>query len=51
MAAVVLITGAPAAGKTTLARELADRLSLPVLSKDRIKETLLTRSTMCGRTR
>ena len=40
MAAVVLITGAPASGKTTLARELADRLSLPVLSKDRIKETL-----------
>ena len=40
MAAVILITGAPASGKTMLARELADRLSLPVLSKDRIKETL-----------
>ena len=35
-----MITGAPASGKTTLARELAERLSLPVLSKDRIKETL-----------
>lgn len=40
MATVILITGAPASGKTTLARKLADRLSLPVLSKDRIKETL-----------
>ena len=40
MAAVILITGAPASGKTTLARELAERLRLPVLSKDRIKETL-----------
>ena len=40
MAAVVLITGAPASGKTTLARTVADRLNLPVLAKDRIKETL-----------
>ena len=40
MAAVVLITGAPASGKTVLAGKLAERLSLPVLSKDRIKETL-----------
>jgi len=35
-----LITGAPASGKTTLARKLAERLNLPVLAKDRIKETL-----------
>lgn len=40
MAAVVLITGPPASGKTTLARNLAERLNLPVLAKDRIKETL-----------
>lgn len=40
MAAVVLITGPPASGKTTLARNLAERLDLPVVAKDRIKETL-----------
>ena len=40
MAAVIVITGAPASGKTTLARMLAERLGLPVLAKDRIKETL-----------
>ncbi len=40
MAAVVLITGPPGSGKTTLAGNLADRLNLPVLAKDRIKETL-----------
>ncbi|MCY3812355.1 MAG: AAA family ATPase [Gammaproteobacteria bacterium] len=40
MATVVLITGAPASGKTTLARTLADGLELPILAKDRLKETL-----------
>ena len=39
-AAVILIAGASASGKTTLARTLAGRLNLPVLSKDNIKETL-----------
>lgn len=40
MAAVVLITGPPASGKTTLAWTLAEGLELPVLAKDRLKETL-----------
>ena len=40
MAAVILIAGPPASGKTTLARTFAERLCLPVLAKDRIKETL-----------
>ena len=35
---VVLVNGLPAAGKTTLARALSRRLSLPLLSKDVIKE-------------
>jgi len=35
---VVLVNGLPASGKTTLARALSRRLSLPLLSKDVIKE-------------
>ena len=38
---LVIVSGAPATGKTTLASRLADELQLPVLSKDLIKETLL----------
>ena len=36
---VVLVNGLPAAGKSTLAPELAVALELPLLSKDVIKET------------
>jgi predicted kinase len=37
---VFLVTGLPATGKTTLARELARTLAAPLLSKDAIKEPL-----------
>ena len=35
-----MVTGAPATGKTTIAEELADRLRLPFVSKDTLKEAL-----------
>ncbi|MYR02204.1 AAA family ATPase [Streptomyces sp. SID6137] len=37
---IVLVTGAPGAGKTTLALPLSAELRFPLLSKDHIKETL-----------
>lgn len=37
---LVIVGGAPATGKTTLARELARRLHLAILTKDDIKESL-----------
>lgn len=40
MPLVILISGAPASGKTRLATVLAQATNLPVLSKDKIKERL-----------
>lgn len=37
---LVVVTGPPAAGKTTVGRQLAARLRLPLLAKDTIKEAL-----------
>lgn len=36
----ILVTGMPAAGKSTMAKTLSERLKLPVVSKDSIKELL-----------
>lgn len=40
MAWLIIVTGRPAAGKSTLATWLGEQLSIPVLSKDEIKEVL-----------
>lgn len=37
---LVIVSGAPASGKTTLARHLSQRLGLPLLDKDSLKEIL-----------
>ena len=39
-APLLVVTGEPATGKTTLARMLADELGLPLLAKDELKERL-----------
>lgn len=37
---IIIISGAPATGKTTLARHAADHLGLPLLHRDGLKDTL-----------
>ena len=37
---LVIVNGAPASGKTTLARRLANALRLPLLERDGLKEVL-----------
>src|SRR5436190_14692998 len=37
---LVVVTGAPATGKSTIARDLAAELRIPFLSKDELKERL-----------
>jgi predicted kinase len=37
---LILVNGLPCTGKTTLARELAARLALPLFTKDQVKELL-----------
>ena len=37
---LIIVNGHPATGKTTLAREIAESLSLPLLTKDDLKERL-----------
>lgn len=36
----ILVTGIPAAGKSTMAEAISERLQLPVISKDAVKELL-----------
>lgn len=38
---IILVTGLPATGKTTLARRLAARYGVPLLAKDVVKEWLM----------
>lgn len=37
----VIVNGPPGSGKSTLAGPLAERLGVPLLAKDAVKETLL----------
>jgi predicted kinase len=46
---LVVVTGPPAAGKSTIARAVADRLGWPLVAKDPIKETLAEALEVHGR--
>jgi len=43
MTTLVIVSGAPASGKTTISRRLENDLGIPVLAKDDIKEMLFDR--------
>ena len=47
---LVLVTGSPASGKTSLAQPLARQRGLPLLGKDAIKEALFDTLGTGGRT-
>ena len=40
---IIVVTGRPAAGKSTLAKWLSQKLKLPLVSKDSIREELFDR--------
>lgn len=42
-ATIIIVTGRPAAGKSTLAKWLSKELALPLVSKDKIREELFAR--------
>ena len=45
---LILVTGLPCSGKTTLAVRMADELGLPLVTKDDIKEVFLQVAIYCG---
>src|SRR5436853_574519 len=44
LAPLILVNGAPASGKSTLARQIADASRLPLLSRDALKEAMAERT-------
>lgn len=49
MSYIVLLTGIPAAGKTRFSQYLSKELSIPIFSKDAIKEILFDALGFCSR--